>query len=152
MKKIYHRPVLQKDQSGPNHGQKSAKDYLLYIIIGFLCFFGLVMVFESSNVNAFRDFGDQYYFVKDQLKWILLGLAGMFLASFYDYRKLHKLALPLLIGTIISLLLVFIPGFGIRALGAHRWIGLGPVSIQPAEFAKLTLVICPPTPKHFVIT
>lgn len=99
------------------------------------------MVFESSNVNAYRDFQDKYYFVKDQLVWVAIGLTGMIVTSLYDYKKYQKHALPLLIGTVIALVLVFIPGIGIKVLGAHRWIGVAGFSLQPAEFAKLTMAI-----------
>ncbi|MBI2611409.1 putative lipid II flippase FtsW [Candidatus Gottesmanbacteria bacterium] len=121
--------------------QQAHRDFIIFLVTGCLCLFGLVMVFESSNVNAFRDFGDQYYFVKDQLAWIVLGTVGLVFTSFYDYHKYYKLALPLLIGTIVLLVLVFIPGLGIQALGARRWLGIGNYSLQPAEFAKLTMAI-----------
>lgn len=120
---------------------RSPKETILLLIIAFFCLFGLVMVFEASNVNAYRDFGDKYYFVKDQLQWVVVGLLGMIIASLYNYHKYYKLALPLLTGTIIMLVMVFIPGIGIKVLGAHRWIGIGSFSLQPAEFAKLTLTI-----------
>lgn len=99
------------------------------------------MIFESSNVSAFRDFGDKYHYVKDQLIWILIGTVGMSIASVFDYHRYYKYALPGIIITFVLLILVFIPGFGIRALGAHRWIGFGTFSFQPAEIAKLSLII-----------
>lgn len=99
------------------------------------------MVFESSNVSAFRDFGDKYHFVKDQLLWGIIGGLGLIFASYFDYHKYYKLSIPAILVTIFLLILVFIPGLGIRALGAHRWIGIGSFSFQPAELAKLSLVI-----------
>jgi len=99
------------------------------------------MIFESSNVSAFRDFGDKYNFVKDQFSWGILGFIGLIIAMHFDYHKYYKLSVPLILFTIFLLLLVFIPGLGIKALGAHRWIGLAGFSIQPAEFTKLSVVI-----------
>ncbi len=61
--------------------------------------------------------------------------------SVVDYRIYKKLALPILLGTLLLLLVVFIPGVGIKALGARRWINLGFTVLQPAELAKLSLVI-----------
>ncbi|MEK7074022.1 MAG: putative peptidoglycan glycosyltransferase FtsW, partial [Patescibacteria group bacterium] len=57
------------------------------------------------------------------------------------YGIFRRFAVPLLIGTLALLLAVFIPGFGVRALGAHRWLNFGIFIVQPAELAKLTMVI-----------
>ena len=61
--------------------------------------------------------------------------------SFFDYKKFYNLSLVLLIIAIGMLIAVFLPGIGIHALGASRWINLGFTSLQPAEFVKLCLAI-----------
>lgn len=99
------------------------------------------MVYDASSASAARDFGDKYYFLKEQIKWVILGLAAMTLTSFINYKILYKLSPILIIGSIISLLLVFIPGLGIKAYGASRWINLGFTTVQPSEFAKLVLIV-----------
>lgn len=98
------------------------------------------MVFESSNVVAFKDFGDKYYFIKEQFKWLLIGLIGLGLTSFISYKNFYKLSFPLLIVTLISLVAVFIPGVGIKTLGASRWLNLGIIRFQPSELAKLVMI------------
>jgi cell division protein FtsW len=116
-------------------------DILLFIVISLLTLFGLLMIYNASSVIAFRDFGDKYHYIKDQFIWVLLGFVSMILMSRIDYHKLYNLALPLLLTALGLLLAVFLPGLGVYALGAHRWINLGVTVLQPAEFVKLCLAI-----------
>ncbi len=113
---------------------------LIAAVIG-LTFFGLFMVYEASSYVAFKEFGDKYGYVKDQILWVILGFVALGFASFFDYHKYYNLSLPVLIASIVLLFLVFIPGIGIKALGARRWIDLGFFVLQPSEFAKLSLTI-----------
>ena len=76
-----------------------------------------------------------------QLFWIAGGLAGMLLFSKIDYHKLIDLA-PWIYGVFLFLLgIVLIPGIGHKALGARRWIKLGPILFQPSEWVKLVLIL-----------
>ncbi|OGG10390.1 cell division protein FtsW [Candidatus Gottesmanbacteria bacterium RIFCSPHIGHO2_01_FULL_43_15] len=113
---------------------------LLFVLIGLLLY-GLVAVFNSSIVTAFRDFGNQYHFLRDQAIFLSIGLVLMFSISLIDYHIWYKLAIPLLFITLILLLSVFIPGVGIHVLGAKRWLNIGFFTLQPTEFSKLVLVI-----------
>jgi len=99
------------------------------------------MIFESSNVAAFKDFGDKYHFVKEQMISFFIGLCIMFVTSFIHYKRYYYLSLVLLIVTIILLIAVFIPGISIKAYGARRWLGFAFFNFQPAELAKLSLII-----------
>lgn len=112
---------------------------LLAVVV--LSLFGILMVYDSSVAIAIRDFGNQYYYLSDQLKWLVVGFMALTVLSFIDYHFWYKIALPSLLATLVLLLAVFIPGIGIRALGAHRWINFGFFVLQPAELAKLVLVI-----------
>lgn len=116
-------------------------DTLLLGIVVFLSLFGLLMIYDSSSVRAFYDYGDKFHFLRDQAVWVILGLIMLTIFSIFDYHKLYYLALPLLIIALISLIMVFIPGIGAGAKGANRWIDLHFVRLQPAEFVKLTLAI-----------
>lgn len=116
-------------------------DISLMLSVALLTFFGLFMIYDASSYVAFRDFADKYHYVKDQIVWVILGFIGMTFFSFFDYRKLYILSLPILIVALILLILVFIPGIGIHILGASRWINAGAFTIQPAEFVKLALAI-----------
>ncbi|MBL7159177.1 putative lipid II flippase FtsW [Candidatus Microgenomates bacterium] len=127
------RAVLKK--------QKKERDYLLILIVVFLSLFGLLMIFEASTVSAYQEFGDKYYFVREQSKWLGIGIVALLVFSFLDYHHLYNLAVPLLFSTICFLGAVFIPGIGIKVKGASRWINLRLFSFQPAELAKLTLTV-----------
>lgn len=116
-----------------------------FLIIFGLLLFGLLMVYDASSAIATREFNDKYHFIKDQVKWLIIGVGTGILASFFDYRQLKKLALPLLVITLGLLLAVFLPGIGIKvgqgSFEAHRWINLGVFILQPSEFAKLSIII-----------
>lgn len=99
------------------------------------------MIGSSSIVDAARDFGDKWYYLKLQSGWATIGLAGFFFISRFRYQKLEKLSTILLPVSLLLLLLVLIPGLGSKFLGARRWLNLGLFSFQPAELAKLTLAI-----------
>lgn len=116
-------------------------DILLLISTVFLTLFGLFMIYDASSYVAFRDFSDKYHYVKDQILWVILGFGALTFFSFFDYRKLYNLALPILVSGIFLLILVFIPGIGIKVLGAKRWVDFGLFVLQPAEFVKLGLSI-----------
>lgn len=113
---------------------------IAYLVLG-LTLFGLVMVGNASVVDALRDFGNKWYYLKLQSGWAVIGIIGFFVASKLPYKLWEKHA-PVLFGmTLFLLLVVLIPGIGSRVLGARRWISLGLVSFQPAELAKLSVGI-----------
>jgi cell division protein FtsW len=114
--------------------------WLIAIIISLITF-GIIAVYNSSVAIALRDFQNQYYFVSEQLKWLVVGIAAMLFCANVDYHRWSKFALPFLICTLLLLIAVFIPNLGMKLLGAHRWIKLGFIVIQPAELAKLTSII-----------
>ncbi|MEK7141115.1 MAG: putative lipid II flippase FtsW [Patescibacteria group bacterium] len=116
-------------------------DRWLVGIVLFLSFFGVLMVYDSSVAIAIRDFGNQYYYAREQLKWLGIGIVAMVVLSRIDYHIWYRFALPAIIGVMVLLMAVFIPGFGVRALGAHRWLNFGVFILQPAEAAKLVLII-----------
>ena len=116
-------------------------DILLLSIVLLLSFFGLLMLFDASSFIAYRDFHDKYYYLREQSIWLGIGIIGMTFFAFFDYHRLYYLAIPIMLGAIGMLLLVFIPGIGVYILGARRWISLGLFVLQPAEFVKLGLAI-----------
>ena len=102
---------------------------------------GVVMVYSASAIVAADRFQDPYFFLKKQLFWALLGAVAMLVAVRVDYRHLEKLMVPVLIVAAVLLVLVLVPPFGQAINGTRRWIRFGVVSFQPAELAKLALVI-----------
>ena len=107
----------------------------------FLSLLGIFILYESSTYFALLSIGDKYYFFKNQLVWFAIGIAGCILAAKINYRNYYKFALPLLIFSLSLLLLVFLPGIGLELKGAHRWINLGFMTVQPSEILKITLTV-----------
>lgn len=116
-------------------------DFILFFTVIALLSFGVVMVYSSSAVSAYVNFNDSYYFFKRQIIWVTLGMIAMLFAIHVDYHVWRKLAVPILIVTIILLILVLIPGLGKVVNGARRWLGFGSLYLQPSEIAKLGMVI-----------
>ena len=85
------------------------------------------------------EFGDPYYYVVRQMVWAAGGAVLMFGMARTDYRRLRPLAVPIMTVTIALLVAVLV--IGISGGGARRWIGVGELTIQPAEFAKLSVII-----------
>lgn len=127
--------------ASPRATKRVAVDRALLIITIVLALVGLVMVFSASAVVAGNRFHDPGFFLKRQLAWLVFGFLLLHLASHIDYVWWKRLSLPLLGLTAVLLVIVLMPSFGVAAKGARRWLRLGPISIQPAEIAKLVAVM-----------
>lgn len=103
---------------------------------------GIVMLSSASAVLSYQKFGTPYYYTIHQLLFGLIpGLALLYITSRVDYHHWRTLALPFLLGSIVLLVLVFLPGIGYEYGGARRWIHLGPLLFQPSEVVKLSLLL-----------
>ena len=104
-----------------------------------MCLVGAVMVFSASAVTARDQYGNSYYFLLRQLLWLVMGLAGMMLVMNLAYRKLRR---PEVIFTGLFVVLAMLVGvfFLDKSHATHRWIRLGPASLQPSELAKLAVI------------
>lgn len=117
-------------------------DYPLLICLLILVIFGLLMLFSASTVVSFKNFGNtHHYFVHQLLHGFLPGIFILYLFSRINYRIWEKILPGLIILSLALLALVKFPGLGLTFGGATRWIDFGPVVFQPAELAKLTLII-----------
>lgn len=121
--------------------QKQSVDLPLLVTVGMLVIFGLIIVYDASVIQGLRDFGDSHYYIRQQIIWVVVGVASLSFFSQFDFRKFKSLAAPLLFLSFLFLLAVFIPSLGISGGGAHRWLKLGNITVQPAEIIKLTGVI-----------
>ncbi|HHW41547.1 MAG TPA: stage V sporulation protein E [Syntrophomonadaceae bacterium] len=121
--------------------RKQAPDFILFLVVLFLLTLGIIMVFSSSYVYAQIHYGDGAHFLKNQLAWALLGIAGMVTVMKIDYSNFKRWAIPIFGASVFLLLLVLIPGVGITIKGSTRWLGVGPLTFQPSEVAKLAMVI-----------
>lgn len=120
--------------------KKKAFDFPLFLIILVLLCMGLNMVFSASAHEDFYLYNDSFYHLKRQLLWSVFGIIAMVVASMFDYRKLaNKGFIKLSMFASLSLLIIvlLLPA----KKGVHRWIGVGGLSIQPSEIAKLVLIL-----------
>ena len=124
-----------------NSGAAAKGDLFFLAAVLLLAGWGVVCVYAASSYNAEVQYGDEFYFFKKQLIGFVLGTAAMAGVSFIPYERLKKIGIPALVVSLVLLALVFIPGLGRSNYGATRWIGIGPITIQPSELAKLGFVL-----------
>lgn len=110
-------------------------------LVLFLVGFGCMMVYSASSYSAQYRYNNEYFFLFKQLFGVLLGLCAMAFFAFFDYHLLKKYRFVILIVSIVFLILVFVPGFGVQSYGANRWVNLFGISIQPSEITKFALVL-----------
>jgi cell division protein FtsW len=103
--------------------------------------FGVVSVYSASAIVAMERHQDSYFFLRRQTIFAILGILAMVGTMQIDYRQLQRWAPLSLLLTLILLGAVFVPMLGKEAGGAKRWLQIGRFSFQPAEVAKLTLVL-----------
>jgi cell division protein FtsW len=101
---------------------------------------GVVMVLSASYVFSYVEYGSSFLFFKRQAVYAVVGFGALLLTSRMRYTVWQRLAAPFLGITVLLLMLVLHPSAGTVAGGSARWIALGPVTIQPSEFAKLALI------------
>ena len=121
-------------------GRRSARFVLLGAMAMLLGLLGVVMVLSSSSVNDLQSYGDTWYHLKRQVIWFAIGLFALTMMMRIDYRRLRVLSQPAIIVAVGLLVMVLIPGIGISANGSARWIGVGPITFQPSEVAKLGIL------------
>ncbi len=116
-------------------------DTTILLLAVVLTCFGVVMVYSASSIMADKRFADGFYFLKRQGLFAVGGFALMALAMQIDYRFWRRLTVPALIGALALLGLVLIPGVGSNIGGASRWLRMPGFSLQPAEVAKIAMVL-----------
>lgn len=121
-------------------GMKTEFDSVIFYTTMLLVFIGIIMVFSASFVQSSFKHHDSYYFLKKNLVYATLGFISMMFTAKIDYRFWKKNAKTIGIIAVILLLLVLTP-LGIKANGARRWLGVGGLTLQPAELAKFATII-----------
>lgn len=122
------------------HKTKQRQIFLIVLVL-FLCLFGMVMIYSASSYSSEKLYGDSFHFVKKQSFGFLLGIVMFIVGYKFDYHKFYKLRFYIFVLSLILLALVFVPGIGISANGARRWIGFGGLNLQSSEVAKFGFVI-----------
>lgn len=124
--------------------RRAAFDMPFFLTVLLLLSFGVVMVLSASFPRAYYDPGHVtggnavYYFVR-QLVFALAGVGAMLLASRLPMGFYRRYTLPFLLVTLVLLLLV--PIIGVKANGSRRWLGVGGLTLQPSELAKLAVIL-----------
>ncbi|MCP4604048.1 MAG: putative lipid II flippase FtsW [Proteobacteria bacterium] len=115
-------------------------DRLLFISVILLLGLGVVMVYSASAVRAAHEQNDPTYFLIRQAIYAVFGVIAMLAGAHIDYNLYKKVVYPVFCLSIVGLILCHTP-LGRTINGASRWIGLGPITVQPAEIVKLTLIL-----------
>jgi cell division protein FtsW len=116
--------------------------YALLLAVMALTAIGIVMVYSASSVRSYFNSADPAAQGLEQLVWAGLGLTGLLVAMRIDFRHLRYLAIPIYVITLALLVVVLVPGIGAEINGSRRWIVIpGVGTLQPAEFAKLAVVL-----------
>lgn len=122
-------------------GRRTPEFAGLLILTLALTFIGLMMVLSASAVTSLEDAGSPWYYLQRQGMWAAIGIVAMLVMMRLDYRDLARLSPVLLLATVVLLVIVLVPTIGVSANGARRWLTFGPMTIQPSEFAKLSLAL-----------
>ena len=123
------------------HWKPLSLELQLWVEVSLLIAFGFIMIYSASSIPALTKFSDANHYLKRQLFCIVLGIPVIYLVSRMSYRSYKQYTGPILIGMIVLLLLVLIPGVGAKYNNARRWFGFGGFHVQPAEFAKVAWVL-----------
>ncbi len=119
----------------------SSFDLILVFAVLLLVGFGLVMVYSTTGIISQERLGDAMFYAKRQTLSAILGLGLMAICMRVPLDFLRRISPYLLAVSLFLLALPLIPGISDRAGGASRWVKLGPVRFQPAEFVKVCIVV-----------
>ncbi|MEN8041664.1 MAG: putative lipid II flippase FtsW [Actinomycetota bacterium] len=131
----------------------SRRSILLVVIVAMLLTIGLGAMLSASSVVSIKANADQFELFTKQMLWVAFGLGALVLTSFIPYHVWQRFALPIYTVTVVGLVVTLI--IGDERGGATRWIVLGPITLQVAEFAKfatLSLLATVLTKKDALLT
>jgi cell division protein FtsW len=124
-----------------NLSQTKQPDYILLATIFLLLTIGIIMVFSSSYIMAYKWYGNSFYFFTRQAAYSVIAIVVFFIALRIDYHIWRKFAIPILLLSIFLLTMLYLPGLARYIRGAKRWLTIGPFSFQPSEMAKIALIL-----------
>jgi cell division protein FtsW len=115
--------------------------YAIAVVVAVFVMLGLVMVLSASSINQFHQGFSPYRIFNKQVMWAVLGAIGLWIGMRVPYHFWRRLVLPALVVSCGMMLLPFIPGIGDRVNDANAWVAIGPFSLQPSEFLKLSVLL-----------
>jgi cell division protein FtsW len=113
--------------------------WALAFLVAVFNLLGLVMVMSASSVVALDEYGSSWYFVSRQAAWAAVGTVALVVLAKLDYHRWRRYSGPFVL-VALALLAIVLP-IGTGTNGATRWIGVGPLTFQPSELAKLALLV-----------
>ena len=119
---------------------KHNMDYVLLAVVLFLVAFGLLMIYSVSSYEAGVEKGDSAFYLKNQAQSTMVGFVAMFIMIKFPYKQLQKFDVLAILVSAVLVILVITP-LGIERNGARRWINLTVTSFQPAEVAKIGVIV-----------
>lgn len=127
-------------QAPPRPAPLQPPDVLLLLGTAATVALGLVMILSASSVTSAAQTGDPFYYFERQLLWTGVGAVCFIICLRMDYHRWRDFAPLILVATFGILLLVLVAGKVVN--GSRRWLGFGPLLLQPSEVSKLSMVIC----------
>ncbi|MEP6972700.1 MAG: putative lipid II flippase FtsW [Actinomycetota bacterium] len=133
------RPTTRRPRKSPVAVARTSV-ILLLVPAALLTTIGVVEVFSASSVYAFTHYDNSFWFLERQAVYAGIGVAALLLTARIHYTAWRRLSGPFLLMSVVLLLVALHPSSGVSVYGASRWIVLGPLTLQPSEFAKLGLI------------
>jgi len=122
-----------------NRRSEPVFDFVLVLATVTVALIGVVMVYTATRGTLLAEGEDPHSYVKKQALFVVLGVIAMVIVAVFDYRRLEPLATPIYVLSVLSLLGVLAVGSHVQ--GSERWFSLGPIEIQPSEFAVVGLIL-----------
>ena len=137
------RPRRGSDATGADAAVAAARRNLSLLLAptALLTVIGLVMILSAGSISAVEGYGTSFWYFNRQTLYAVAGVVGLVVAARVPYAFWRRAAIPMLLALLPVMLLALHPAVGSSLYGASRWIDLGPITLQPAEFAKL-LTVC----------
>jgi len=127
--------------SSVNKKVKTGADWQFALLVLSLTLLGLLFIADASAPQALKFFNNRFYFARQQLVWSLVGIVLFVLFSKINYKFWFRYASVIFFLSVLALILVIVPAFGLKALGARRWLNFGFFGFQPSELVKFALIL-----------
>jgi len=126
---------------GREETRPMAYDFRLLFPVLLLVGIGVVMVYSASSALALKKFGNEYFFLKKQAVFALIGFLALLICRYFPYRIFRSLTYPMVVLALGLLLAIQLSAWGVSAGGSARWLRFNEISFQPSEFARFSLII-----------
>lgn len=133
--------ATRSNQPTRQRRSRDRTDISILLTAAALLVIGLVMSLSASSVRSVESTGSAFTLFARQFIWAALGCGALILGARFDYRRIRKLSMGIVLGTLVLLAMTLVSKAAVTVGGASRWLDLGPVSFQPSEIAKLSLII-----------